>query len=312
MHTLEIEHVTKRYGPTTAVDGLSFTVAPGRVTGFLGPNGSGKSTTMKMLTGLATPTSGRATIDGRRYRDLPEPSRSVGVILEANAFHPQRSGLDHLRTLADALGAPRRRVDEVLELVGLATAARRWVGAYSLGMRQRLGLASAILHEPAVLILDEPANGLDPEGIRWLRGVLRCSAANGHTVFVSSHLLTEMELLADDVVVIEAGRLVTTGTMADLRHVGTTVRTPTPDALITVLALAGGEVVIRGDGSLLVRGLAIAEIGDRAAASRIVLHELAAHTGSLEELFVGWMGTSHSAVEPAVVPGESGPLEVAA
>ncbi|MBA2668200.1 MAG: ATP-binding cassette domain-containing protein [Trueperaceae bacterium] len=292
MITLELDHVTKRYGRTLAVDDLSFTVEPGRVTGFLGPNGSGKSTTMKMLTGLATPTSGRATIGGRHYRDLDAPSRRVGVILEANAFHPQRSGLDHLRALADALAVPRRRVDETLELVGLTKAAQRRVGGYSLGMRGRLGLAAAILPEPDVLILDEPANGLDPEGSRWLRDLLRSRADEGHTVFISSHLLAEMEHLVDEVVVLDRGRLVTTGTIAELRQVDTIVRTPTPEALVPILERAGGVVEVHGDGSLRVRGLATAEIGERALASQIVLHELATHTGSLEDLFIGWTGTT--------------------
>lgn len=288
MHALEIDHVTKRYGPTLAIDDLSFRVEPGRVTGFLGPNGSGKSTTMKILLDLASADQGRATIGGSRYRDLGDPPRSIGVILEPNAFHPARSGCNHLRVLADGAGVPKGRIDETLRLVGLADAADRMVGTYSLGMRQRLGLAAAVLGDPPVLVLDEPANGLDPQGIRWLRDLLRTRAANGNTVFVSSHLLAEMEQLADEVVVINRGRLVTTGAISDLRNAGTSVRTPSPESLTTILETAGGTVHVRTDGSLVVRGLPTAEIGERAFTAGIALHELYPYAGSLEELFLGW------------------------
>ena len=205
---LVLEHLTKRYGDHTVVDDLSFTVQPGRVTGFLGPNGSGKSTTMKMMLDLASPDRGTATINGHHYRELPDPARTVGAMIESDAFHPGRSGRNHLRILADAIGIPQRRVDAVLEEVGLADAADRRAGAYSLGMRQRLGLAAALLGEPPVLILDEPGNGLDPEGVRTLRDRLRAHASDGGTVLVSSHLLAEVEHLADDVIVIQDGRLV--------------------------------------------------------------------------------------------------------
>jgi ABC-2 type transport system ATP-binding protein len=291
MHALEIEHVTKRYGHDMVVDDLSFTVEPGRVTGFLGPNGAGKSTTMKILLDLASADRGRATIGGIRYRELHDPARTVGVVLEPNAFHPARSGRNHLRILADGAGIARARIDEMLGLVGLADAADRHVGAYSLGMRQRLGLAAALLGDPAVLVLDEPGNGLDPQGIRGLRDLLRLRAANGNTVFVSSHLLAEVEHLADEVVVIDRGRLVATGSLSELQRVGTSVRTPSPGPLTAILEAAGGTVQVRDEGALLVRGLPIAEIGNRACTAGIPLHELSPRSGSLEDLFLGWTGS---------------------
>jgi ABC-2 type transport system ATP-binding protein len=241
MHALAFDHLTKQYGKNTVVDDLSFVVQPGRVTGFLGPNGAGKSTAMKMLLDLARPTKGSASIGGRRYRDLPQPARTVGVVLEPNAFHPGRSGRNHLRVLADGLGVPAARVDELIRLVELTDAADRRVGAYSLGMRQRLSLAGALLGDPPVLVLDEPGNGLDPQGIRWLRDLLRARAAAGSTVFVSSHLLAEVEHLADDVVVINRGRLVTAGALADLQHAGVTVRTPRPAPLAKRSSSAGSR-----------------------------------------------------------------------
>ena len=238
-YALEVDHVTKSYGDHVVVDDLSFTVEPGRVTGFLGPNGSGKSTTMKMMVDLATADRGRATIGGQRYRDLEDPARTVGAMIESDAFHPGRSGRNHLRILADATGIPLHRVDEILEEVGLTDAARRHVGAYSLGMRQRLGLAAALLGEPPVLVLDEPGNGLDPEGIRTLRDRLRAHAAGGGTVFVSSHLLSEVEHLADDVIVINQGRLITQGSLAELQQAASLVRTTDPVRLAVVLEQAG-------------------------------------------------------------------------
>jgi ABC-2 type transport system ATP-binding protein len=291
MYALEIEHVTKRYGHDVVVEDLSFTVQPGRVTGFLGPNGAGKSTTMKVLLDLAAADRGRATIAGTRYRELRDPARKVGIVLEPNAFHPGRSGRNHLRILADGAGIAKARVDEMLELVGLADAADRHVGAYSLGMRQRLGLAAALLGDPPVLVLDEPGNGLDPQGIRALREMLRSRAADGNTVFVSSHLLAEVEHLADEVVVINRGRLVATGALSELQHAGSSVRTPSPEPLTKILRAAGGTVQVRADGDLLVRGLPIAEIGDRACSAGIALHELAPQSGSLEELFLSWTGS---------------------
>lgn len=288
MFPLEIEHVTKRYGHEVVVDDLTFTVSPGRVTGFLGPNGAGKSTTMKILLNLASADSGRASIAGNRYRDLKDPARTVGVVLEPNAFHPGRSARNHLRILADGAGIPPARVQAMLEAVGLAHAADRHVGAYSLGMRQRLGLAAALLGDPSVLVLDEPGNGLDPQGIRWLRDLLRERAANGGTVFVSSHLLSEVEHLADEVVVVNHGRLVTQGALAALRQAGASVRTPEPDRLAHLLTADGATLRTSSDGELVVRGLTLAEIGDRACAAAIPLHGLSPQAGSLEELFLGW------------------------
>ncbi|MGH1491987.1 MAG: ABC transporter ATP-binding protein [Acidimicrobiales bacterium] len=292
---LIIEHLTKRYGDHAVVDDLTFTVEPGRVTGFLGPNGSGKSTTMKMMLDLATADSGRATIGGRRYRELEDPAHTVGAMIESDAFHPGRSGRNHLQILADATGIPHRRVDEILEDVGLADAARRHAGAYSLGMRQRLGLAAALLGEPPVLILDEPGNGLDPEGIRTLRDRLRAQAADGGTVFVSSHLLAEVEHLADDVIVINEGRLVTQGSLAELQQAASLVRTTDPGHLAVVLEQAGATVEAHGPDSLIVRNMPIDEIGKRAFATGIALHELSPQAGSLEELFLNW--TTNPAID---------------
>jgi ABC-2 type transport system ATP-binding protein len=290
-HPLVIEHLTKRYGDHTVVDDLSFTVEPGRVTGFLGPNGSGKSTTMKMMLDLAAADRGRATIGEQRYRDLDDPARTVGAIIESDAFHPGRSGRNHLRVLADATGIPLRRVDEVLEEVGLADAARRQAGAYSLGMRQRLGLAAALLGEPPVLILDEPGNGLDPEGIRTLRDRLRTHAAGGGTVFVSSHLLSEVEHLADDLIVINDGRLVTQGPLAALLQDAKLVRTTDPVRLGAALERAGAVTERHHLDGLIVRDMPIDEIGDRAFSNGIALHELSPQAGSLEELFLAWTTT---------------------
>jgi len=297
-HPVIIEHLTKRYGDHTVVDDLSFTIAPGRVTGFLGPNGSGKSTTMKMMLDLASADGGRATIAGQRYRDLDDPARTVGAMIESDAFHPGRSGRNHLRVLADATGIPHHRVDEVLEEVGLADAARRNAGAYSLGMRQRLGLAGALLGEPPVLILDEPGNGLDPEGIRTLRDRLRAQAANGGTVFVSSHLLDEVEHLADDVVVINKGRLVTKGSLAELQQAASLVRTIDPGRLAVVLEQAGAATEMHGEDSLIVRDMPIDEIGDRAFTAGFAVHELSPRAGSLEELFLTW--TTNTPVDQEV------------
>jgi len=299
MYSLELEHLTKRYGHQRVVEDLSFTVHPGRVTGFLGPNGSGKSTTMKMLLDLASIDRGRATISGARYRDLPEPTHTVGVVLELNAFHPGRSGRNHLRILADGGGFAAARVDELLDLVGLAPAADRHVGAYSLGMRQRLSMAAALLGDPPVLVLDEPGNGLDPQGIRWLRDLLRARAEQGGTVFVSSHLLSEVEHLADELVVINHGRLVTTGTLSELQQAGTSVRTPEPDRLTRVVQDAGATVHVGSDGDLVVRGVDIAEIGERACGAGIALHALIPQAGSLEELFLDWTSDDTARIDGA-------------
>jgi ABC-2 type transport system ATP-binding protein len=309
---LVVEHLTKRYGDHTVVDDLSFTIEPGRVTGFLGPNGSGKSTTMKMMLDLATPDHGTATIDGHRYRDLHDPARTVGAMIESNAFHPGRTGRNHLRVLADATGVPHRRVDEVLEEVGLTDAAGRQAGAYSLGMRQRLGLAAALLGEPPVLILDEPGNGLDPEGIRTLRDRLRAHASDGGTVFVSSHLLAEVEHLADDVIVIHGGRLVTQGVLAEMQQAASLVRTDAADHLAAVLEQAGAATEAGGSDRLLVREMPIDEIGERAFAAGIAIHELSPQAGSLEELFLQWTSNQTSDPTSNPTPNRSADQEVSA
>jgi ABC-2 type transport system ATP-binding protein len=302
-YALSVDHVTKRYGDHTVVNDLSFTIPPGRVTGFLGPNGSGKSTAMKIMLDLAAADTGQARIGPHRYRELVDPARTVGAIIESDAFHPGRSGRNHLRILADATGISHRRVDDILEQVGLAEAADRRAGAYSLGMRQRLGLAAALLGEPPVLILDEPGNGLDPQGIRTLRDLLRTHAANGGTVFVSSHLLAEVEHLADDVIVINQGCLVTQGALADLQQSAALVRTPDRQRLASALGQAG--VTTRPDGldGLIVHGMLVDEIGDRAFSNGIALHELSPHAGSLEELFLQWTAntTNGSSITEEVI-----------
>lgn len=293
---IDVEGLTKRYADTCVVDDLTFSVRPGRVTGFLGPNGAGKSTAMRMVLGLAAPTEGRATIGGRRYADLEDPVRTVGALLEANAFHPGRSGRNHLRVLSDAAGLPASRVDHVLETVELSAAADKRVGTYSLGMRQRLGVAGAMLGDPPVLVLDEPANGLDPQGIHTMRDLLRGYAARGRTVLVSSHLLAEMELLADDLVVIAAGRLVASASLAELQQAEIVVRTPTIEALAAALRESGTDVVVEETAGvsdrLLVRGMSIDAVGECAFQARVLLHELSTHVGSLEERFLAWTTTT--------------------
>jgi ABC-2 type transport system ATP-binding protein len=291
MTDLVIDHLTKRFGPTLAVDDCTFRVRPGVVTGFLGPNGSGKTTTMRALLGLVAPTTGSATFDGKRFTELDDPSGTVGALLEADAFHPARSGRDHLRILAAATGTPRRRVDEVLELVGLTDAADRAAGGYSLGMRQRLGLAGALLGDPEVLILDEPANGLDPQGVRWLRDLLRHQAREGATVFVSSHLLAEMALIAEEVVVIREGRLVAHDRLDALTSAtdgasSVLVRTPEPTALAEVLRAAGADVLADADGALQVRAVQPADIGRLALQAQVELHELTPVRATLEDVFL--------------------------
>lgn len=289
-YPISIEHVVKSYGGTAVVDDLSFVVTPGRVTGFLGPNGAGKSTTMKILLGLASPTSGQATIGGLAYGELPDPTGTVGASVESDAFHPGRSGRNHLRILADATDTPLERVDEVLELVDLSDASSRHVGAYSLGMKQRLGLAAALLCDPPVLVLDEPGNGLDPQGVRFLRNLLRSRAAEGNTVFVSSHLLGEVEHLADDLVVINQGRLVTQGSLAEMQQSASLVRAASPEALRVTLEASGGVVEPGQPDTLVVRGLSLDEIGEQAFRAGIALHELSRHTDSLEDRFFAWTG----------------------
>lgn len=286
-YPLSIEGLTKRYDHRTVIDGLTFTVEPGRITGFLGPNGSGKSTTMKVLLDLAAADHGTATIGGHRYRDLPDPASTVGVVLEPNAFHPGRSGRNHLRILAQATGQPMGRVDETLATVGLDQAsARRRVGTYSLGMKQRLSLAAALLGDPPVLVLDEPANGLDPQGMRDLRDLLRARADQGHTVLVSSHLLAEVQHLVDDVVVISQGQLVTTGPVADLTGTSAQVRTPCSGRLAELLAGSAATIQPAGTDTLVVTGLSLDQIGDAAHAAGIPIHELSSQADSLEDVFL--------------------------
>jgi len=287
---IQAVRLSKRYGRTTAVDDLSFEVRPGLVTGFLGPNGSGKSTTMRMIMGLDRPDAGTVTIDGRRYRDLRWPLREVGALLEATAIHPGRSASNHLLGLAQSNDIPRRRVDEMLALVGLEGVARRKVGKFSLGMGQRLGIASALIGDPGVLLFDEPINGLDPEGILWVRTLLQGLAGEGRTILVSSHLMSEMSLTATDLVVIGRGRLIAETTVDDFIASNTVAtvlaRSPDPDRLAVVLGAAGAAVTRRADGALLVTGLDAASIGDAAHAAGVALHELSPVQASLEEVFM--------------------------
>ena len=285
---ITVDHLTKTYGTTTAVQDLSFTVRPGVVTGFLGPNGAGKSTTMRTILGLDHPTSGRALVGGRAYAEHPAPLAEVGALLEARAVHPGRSARNHLLTIAATAGISRRRVDDVLELVGLADVATHRSRGFSLGMSQRLGIATALLGDPAVVLLDEPVNGLDPDGIRWIRGLLRGLAAEGRTVFVSSHLMSEMALTADHLVSVGRGRLLADVPTADMIAAASTVvrvRTTRPDALVPLLA--GPDVGVDRDGDVLsVTGLSTEAIAETAFTHRVLLHELTAVSVSLEDAYM--------------------------
>jgi ABC-2 type transport system ATP-binding protein len=290
---IAVEHLTKRYGASLAVDDLNFSVDAGRVTGFLGPNGAGKSTTLRSLLGLVRPTGGRALIEGRAYDQLTDPAQAVGAALEATAFHPGRSGRSHLRGLAAAAGLPRTRVEEVLAMVDLTPAADRRVTGYSLGMRQRLALATALLGDPRILLLDEPANGLDPQGMRWLRDVLRSLAGEGRAILISSHVLSEVAQTVEDVVVIRAGRLVTQAPLAEVVGGGraATLRVRSPDGpRLRELLEAQGATVSDGDGALRVSGLSNEAVGDLAAVQGIALHELTIERQSLEEVFLELTG----------------------
>jgi len=292
---IEAQDLTKRYGDKLAVDHLSFTVEPGRVTGFLGPNGAGKSTTMRLVLGLDRPNTGTATIDGRPYAELAQPLRTVGALLEAKAMHPGRSARNHLLFLAQTQGLPRRRVDEVLELVGLRDVARQRIRGYSLGMSQRVGIAAAMLGNPSVLLLDEPVNGLDPEGILWIRNLMKHLASEQRTIFVSSHLMNEMAVTADHLIVIGKGKLIAESSTQEFiersSEKSVLVRSPDSGALADLIAAEGGKA-IRQDparsqtAALRVTGLDAPRIGEIAAANRIVLHELAPQLGSLEEAFI--------------------------
>ncbi len=290
---IEARGLTKRYGSTLAVNDLSFTVQPGHVTGFLGPNGAGKSTTMRMMLGLDRPTAGDVQIDGKHYAELKQPLHTVGALLDAKWMHPNRTARAHLRWLARSNNISTKRVDEVLGLVGLTDVADRRTGGYSLGMSQRLGIAAALLGDPEVLLFDEPVNGLDPEGIVWIRTFMQSLAAQGRTVFVSSHLLSEMAITATELVVIGRGRLITQCSTADFVENATEatvrVRSPQADRLGTVLT-SHGRTVTEVDGGLVVVGATSQEIGELAAMLGIALHELSPQRGSLEQAFMQMTG----------------------
>jgi ABC-2 type transport system ATP-binding protein len=302
---IEAVGLTKRYGDRLAVDQLSFSIRPGQVTGFLGPNGAGKSTTMRMILGLDTPTDGHVTIDGKPFAALDNPMREVGALLDAKAIHGGRSAYNHLLCLAQTNNLPKRRVAEVLELVGLTDVARKRSKGFSLGMGQRLGIASALLGDPKILMFDEPVNGLDPEGILWIRNLMKALAAEGRTVFVSSHLMSEMENTADHLLVIGRGRMIADCTVQEFidQNSELAIRVRTPDAvkLATLLAAAGATAVPDGDAALLVTGLDMDRIGDLAFDNTIRIHELAPLQASLEEAFMEL--TKDSVEFHAAVPG---------
>jgi len=289
---IELEGLTKRYRARTAVDDLTVTVEPGRVTGFLGPNGSGKTTTMRCVLGLTRPTAGTATVLGVPYAELDSPMRAVGALIDPRARHPGRTAYAHLRSLAQSNALPTSRVDDVVELVGLEAVADERVRGFSLGMGQRLGIAVALLGDPAVLLFDEPVNGLDPDGIRWVRGLLRDLAAEGRTVLVSSHLMSEMQDTADHLVVLGRGRLLADVPMAELLGADAVVRvrTPQPAVLAAALQRAGARVGLDPDGSLAVRGLDPEQVGDVAFAAGVRLHELTRSTTSLEAAYYALTG----------------------
>jgi ABC-2 type transport system ATP-binding protein len=297
MAAIELTGLTKRFGNVTAVDDLSLELPAGTITGFLGPNGAGKTTTLRILLGLVEPTAGSATIDGRRYADLESPTRHVGAVLEASSFHPGRRALDHLRVLASAAGLPERRATDALEQVGLAGHARRRVGGFSLGMRQRLGLAAALLGEPSVLILDEPANGLDPEGVQWLRTFLRGQAALGRTVVVSSHLLAEVSQTVDHVVILDHGRLVTSAPLAELtaRTTGAVVvRTPDAERFSAELAARSIAATSTGPDEITVAGTTPETIGRVIAAAGLVVYEMRVEHSNLEDVFFSLTSTERT------------------
>ncbi|GAB3703713.1 ABC transporter ATP-binding protein [Amycolatopsis oliviviridis] len=292
---IEAAGLTKRYGKTLAVNNLSFSVASGKVTGFLGPNGAGKSTTMRMILGLDNPTSGQVRIGGKQYRELKEPLRTVGALLDAKWVHPNRSARAHLQWMARSNNIPANRVDEVLEIVGLTSVAGKRAGGFSLGMSQRLGIAAALLGDPEVLLFDEPVNGLDPEGILWIRKFMHRLADDGRTVFVSSHLLSEMALTASQLIVIGKGQLISQSSTEDFvaRAAENTVKVRSPQLpeLRSALTQASAQVTDE-DRAIVVSGLDSAKIGEIAAANRIVLHELSPQTGSLEQAFMQITGDS--------------------
>ena len=287
---IEAQGLTKRYGPKTAVDSVDFSVRPGMVTGFLGPNGAGKSTTMRMIVGLDRPSAGTVTVNGKHYAEHAAPLREVGVLLDAKAVHTGRSAENHLRAMAATHGIGRSRVREVIAMTGLESVARKRVGGFSLGMGQRLGIAAALLGDPATLILDEPVNGLDPEGVRWVRTLVRALAAEGRTVLLSSHLMSEMSQTADHIIVLGRGRVVADAPVADIiamAGAGTVrVRTTDPEGLSAALATPAVTVTLAEDGSLLVAGSSAPQIGEIAARHSLVLHELTPVSGSLEDAYL--------------------------
>jgi ABC-2 type transport system ATP-binding protein len=287
---IEVKDVTKRYGETTAVSELTFTVRPGIVTGFLGPNGSGKSTTMRLILGLDAPTEGEIRVNGKHYVDFPAPLHEVGALLEARSVHPGRSAYNHLLAQAQTHGIPRRRVDELIDLVGIQSVAKKRVGTFSLGMSQRLGIAAALLGDPEVVMFDEPINGLDPDGIRWMRGLMKTLAAEGRTVFLSSHLMSEMALTADHLIVIGRGRLITDVSVEDFisqhsRHL-VVVRSPQAARLVELIAGPNVTTEVVGPGAFESEGLTAEQIGTTAAANNIVLYELAPRQASLEDAYM--------------------------
>jgi ABC-2 type transport system ATP-binding protein len=294
---IELDHVTKRYGDTVAVDDVTFTVQPGVVTGFLGPNGAGKSTAMRLMLGLDAPDNGSVRVNGRRYRDLEAPLHEIGATLEAQAIHSGRSAHSHLRALAMTHGLPVRRVDEVIDLVGLGSVSHKRVGGFSLGMGQRLGVASALIGDPRTVILDEPVNGLDPDGIKWIRTLLRRLAAEGRTVFLSSHLMSEMALTAERLVILGRGRVLADTTVKDVvaqasADAAVHVRVPEPARAHDLLTAHGAQVTQGEDGMLVVHGIAATHIGELAAQQRLVLYELTPQTVSLEEAYMRLTGDS--------------------
>jgi ABC-2 type transport system ATP-binding protein len=310
---IEVRGLTKRYGAKVAVNDLTFAIEPGRVTGFLGPNGAGKTTTMRLILGLDYPDAGTVTLGGRRYQGLDYPMREVGALPDAKAVHGGRSAYNHLLCLAQTNNLPKRRVGEVLELVGLSEVARKRSKGFSLGMSQRLGIAATLLGDPQVLMFDEPVNGLDPEGILWIRNLMKALATEGRTVFVSSHLMSEMENTADHLIVIGRGRLIADCTMAEFiaRSSGAAVRvrTPSPDQLVLALTEKGGTAATDGDGALLVRGMTTEVVGDIAFEQGIRLHELSVMRASLEEAYMEVTADSveyHAEVQPGAAAIGSG------
>jgi ABC-2 type transport system ATP-binding protein len=309
---IEAEGLSKRYGDTLAVDDLSFSVTPGKITGFLGPNGAGKTTTMRLILGLDRPTAGRVTINGKPFDQADQPMRQVGALLDAKAMHGGRSAYNHLLCLAQSNNLPRRRVDDVLGLVGLTGVAGKRSKGFSLGMGQRLGIAGALLGDPRILMFDEPVNGLDPEGILWIRNLMKALAAEGRTVFVSSHLMSEMENTADHLLVIGRGKIIADCTVAEFIAANSQqtvrVRTPQPDLLTKLVAAAGGTVREDGNGSMVITGLGTSRVGDLAYDNAIRLHELSPVHASLEQAFMELTASSvqfHAGVpEQPVLAGE--------